>query len=92
MIPFNGIVSQIATGIQSSVFLDSTGSVYAFGQNTRGQCGNNMAIQFFPSPVSVKYVGSISKVSSGGSHVALLATNGTVMTFGSNSVFFNFNH
>ena len=91
LVPFNSTIAQISAGFYFSLFLDTTGSVYAFGSNAFGQCGDDNTM--FPSFILPKLMlntGNIIKVSAGGQHTVLLGKNGTVMTVGYNNVFLNF--
>ena len=82
-------ITQISAGAGHSLALASDGTVYAWGQNTYGQLGNNVTTNS-SSPVAVQTTGtpmagkSIVNIAAGGYHSIALADDGTVYAWGYN--------
>ncbi|WP_376753776.1 RCC1 domain-containing protein [Candidatus Southlakia epibionticum] len=82
-------ITQISAGAGHSLALASDGTVYAWGQNTYGQLGNNVTTNS-SSPVAVQTTGtpmagkSIVNIAAGGYHSLALADDGTVYAWGYN--------
>ena len=82
-------IIQISAGAGHSLALASDGTVYAWGQNTYGQLGNNVTTNS-SSPVAVQTTGtpmagkSIVNIAAGGYHSLALADDGTVYAWGYN--------
>jgi alpha-tubulin suppressor-like RCC1 family protein len=80
----------VAAGNNFSLALRSDGRVFAWGNNSIGQLGNNNAPAGSPVPVSVVGVGgagllqSITEVSSGAGHSLARRRDGTVLAWGNN--------
>lgn len=83
-------VVAIAAGAGASYALTSEGKVYAWGYNdTFGQLGNNStALSLVPIAVDTSGVlagKTITKIAAGRSHVLVLASDGTVYSWGKNA-------
>jgi alpha-tubulin suppressor-like RCC1 family protein len=81
-------ILQVDAGGQNSLLLDSTGVVFAFGRNGNGQTGMNTDIgnTLVATPIANTNLGGklITQVSVGSNHSLLLASDGSVFSFGSN--------
>ncbi len=75
----------VSTGVDHSLMLDTDGTVWAWGDNTNGQLGDN-SVNDRPLPVRVQNGGSnlsnVIKVSAGSRYSLALIVNGTVMAWG----------
>lgn len=83
-------ITQMSGGYSFMVALDSTGTVYAWGNNTNGRLGNNSGSTDLQYPTSISIYGAlvgktITQISAGGYHVLALASDGTVYSWGSNT-------
>ena len=82
-------ITQISAGAGHSLALASDGTVYAWGQNTYGQLGNNTMINA-NAPVSVQTIGTpmagkiIIQLAAGNSQSVALASDGTIYAWGWN--------
>lgn len=80
----------IAAGDNHALALKADGTVWAFGNNASGQLGNNSQTSS-TTFVQVKGVGGsgfltgISAVAAGGSHSVVVKSDGTMLSWGSNS-------
>ena len=82
-------VTAVAMGEKNGFAITADGAVYAWGDNTYGQLGNNSTTQ---SSVAVRVVGAnnegylsgIKEISAGESHVLALKIDGTVYAWGDN--------
>jgi alpha-tubulin suppressor-like RCC1 family protein len=75
-------VIAVSAGQGHSVALKSDGTVWAWGQNSSGQLGDNTLTQRL-TPVQVSGLTSVQAISAGGSHTVALKSDGTVWTWGS---------
>jgi alpha-tubulin suppressor-like RCC1 family protein len=86
----SGPVTQIAAGADFSFAITSTGQLYAFGANDRGQLGspvNNSTITPNPTPTLVNLPsgsGAVVKVSAGSRSALVLTSSGQLYGFGEN--------
>lgn len=81
--------SQVATGLNFTVFLTREGHVYTCGTNTHGQLGHGDT-QDIPTPKLVEVLGwvdSVVQIAAGPSYVLAVMDNGTVYSFGSGTNF-----
>jgi hypothetical protein len=76
-------VDQCSTN-SASYALRKDGTVWAWGDNTRGQLGDGTLKWRYP-PVQVNGLPAIQAISAGGWHAVALAQDGTVWTWGANS-------
>ena len=82
-------IVQIAAGADHSLALDSGGALYAWGSNAYGQLGNGTTTNS-SVPVAVKIAGTplagktIVQIAAGANHNMVLASDGTVYTWGWN--------
>lgn len=83
----NGIsdVKEIAGGYDHSIALKNDGTVYAWGCNYLGQLGQGDMGSASISPVEVKGLQNIKKITIGGDHSIALQNDGTVWSWGQNS-------
>lgn len=84
-VKINGLfnVIAIATGGAHRVVLKKDGTVWAWGNNSSGQLGENGGYTS-KIPVKVKGLTDVKSVAAGGMHTIALKNNGTVWTWGSN--------
>jgi alpha-tubulin suppressor-like RCC1 family protein/phosphodiesterase/alkaline phosphatase D-like protein len=86
-----GGVVQVAAGSNFSLAVTSTGQLYAFGSNNRGQLGNStnvgeaLAANSTPTLVSLPgATGGVAEVAAGAEHSLALTSTGQLYAFGSN--------
>ena len=83
-------VKQVAAGYQHSLLLTEDGTVFSFGYNHDGRTGLGAIPDFtlVPTPIITTNLGgkAIQQISAGMVHSLLLATDGTVFSFGQNGV------
>ncbi len=83
-------IVQVAAGSQHSLALDSTGQVYAWGDNSNSQLGDDTTTRRL-TPVAVKVAGTsmagktIVAIAAGGSHSLALDSTGQVHAWGLNT-------
>jgi len=77
----------ISAGELHSMALDSSGTVYAWGSNFYGQIGVDEATSYYTTPWPVDGLSSgVYSICAGYSHSVAMRSNGTVWTWGRNSV------
>ncbi|KAL9651536.1 hypothetical protein ABK040_001482 [Willaertia magna] len=79
------IVTQIAAGSFHSLVLTSTGKLYSFGKNDKGQLGTgDLQDKTNPHPVDLSQLGgrTIISIYAGDTHSSFLTSDGTVFMFG----------
>ena len=84
-----GSVASISAGYSHALVLKADGSVLAWGENNKGQLGNNTLVNsLFPAQVvGIGGVGNLSEVtqiSAGNSHSLALKTDGGMLAWGEN--------
>lgn len=82
-------VSQVAAGLNFTVFLTRQGHVYTCGTNTHGQLGHGDT-QDRPTPKMIEVlgdVGSVVQIAAGPNYNLAVAENGEVYSFGSGANF-----
>lgn len=82
-------VSQVAAGLNFTVFLTRQGHVYTCGTNTHGQLGHGDT-QDRPSPKTIEVlrnVGSVVQVAAGPSYILSVTEDGSIYSFGSGANF-----
>jgi alpha-tubulin suppressor-like RCC1 family protein len=80
-------VKAIAAGGSHSMALNAAGEVYAWGDNNRGQLGNNNTPNGSLSPTAVATPpAGVIGIASGGSHSLALADTGEVWSWGANGL------
>lgn len=84
------VVTQASSGGRFSLVLASDGQLYSWGDNELGQLGDGSTVRR-PAPVAVDMIGvlagkTITAISAGGSHVAVLTSEGRVYSWGDNTV------
>jgi alpha-tubulin suppressor-like RCC1 family protein len=84
-LPTGLTVGQVAGGFSHSVALMSNGHVYAWGDNTSGQLGDETQVQRL-TPVQVHGVEHVAEISAGAVTNLALVVNGTVSAWGGNNV------
>ncbi len=66
--------------------LKEDGTVWGWGQNTRGNLGDSTVTPYKATPVKVKDLTNVIAISAGDLHSMALKSNGTVWTWGKNAV------
>jgi len=79
-------MSQVAAGLNFTVFLTRQGHVYTCGTNTHGQLGHGDT-QDRPTPKMIEVLGSVVQIAAGPSYILSVTENGTVYSFGSGANF-----
>ena len=79
---FNGI-SAIAAGYSHTLALKSDGTVWAWGNNGRGQLGDGTTVQQL-TPVPVSDLNDVIAIAAGDNHSSALKSDGTVWSWGCN--------
>lgn len=78
-------LSTVSAGIMHSLALSSDGTVWAWGDNSEGQLGNNNSqLQNSPTPIHVSDLTNVIAVAAGGAHSLALKKDGTVWGWGDN--------
>lgn len=77
-------IDAIAAGYRYSLALKSDGTLWAWGENTKGQLGDNTLVDR-PMPVQVDGLNGIITMGAGHQHTAVLTGSGEVWTWGDNS-------
>jgi alpha-tubulin suppressor-like RCC1 family protein len=81
-------ITQISGGISHSLILADDGTVFSFGWNRHGRTGQGVSIGYtlLATPIDATNLAgkSITQISAGGYHNLLLASDGTVFSFGRN--------
>lgn len=80
----SGTVVKVAAGDQISLILKNDGTVWAWGDNTYGQCGNGSALHSV-SLTRVIGLSNVTNIATGGSHSLAVKSDGTVWAWGNNS-------
>lgn len=78
-------VKDIAAGARHSLVLDFEGNLYAFGDNSEGQCGFEARRAYVPESVLVGEIGHISAVWAGDSHSAYMTESHDLYVWGDNT-------
>jgi alpha-tubulin suppressor-like RCC1 family protein len=84
---FSGGVQAIATGYRHTMILRTDGSLWALGNNEKGQFGNGKVASFDETaiPVPIKVItGGVQAVYAGGCFTMILKTDGSLWAFGDN--------
>jgi alpha-tubulin suppressor-like RCC1 family protein len=82
-----GQVIRIAAGESHSMALTSSGQVYTFGGNGRGQLGRTQNTMANPTPTVVAFPGAtgpVTQIAAGSQHSLALTSTGQLYAFGSN--------
>jgi len=77
--------SQINTGGLHNIAIKTDGTLWTWGQNTKGQLGDNTVIHR-SSPVQVGALTTWSKIAGGEGHSLAIKTDGTLWSFGYNQM------
>jgi len=78
-------LSTVSAGMFHSLALRSDGTVWAWGDNSEGQLGNNRSeLQNSSTPVQVSDLTNVVAVAAGGAHSLALKSDGTVWGWGNN--------
>jgi alpha-tubulin suppressor-like RCC1 family protein len=83
-------ITQVAAGWDHNLLLAHDGTVFSFGDNAFGRTGLNTTVgdTLIPTPIIATNLGgkTIKQVAAGNTHSLLLADDGVVFSFGSNSL------
>jgi alpha-tubulin suppressor-like RCC1 family protein len=82
----SGVMTDIAAGDEFTVVVKSDGTVWAWGDNSVGQLGNGTTVANSIIPVQVSTLTGVTTVIAGSQYAAALKSDGTVWTWGMNSV------
>lgn len=85
-VPVSGLtdVISISTGSSHSCALKSDGTIWCWGNDYNGQLGDGGGHNSSSTPVAVSAVSNAVAVAAGGSHTCALASDGSVVCWGSN--------
>jgi alpha-tubulin suppressor-like RCC1 family protein len=78
-------VTQVAAGTFFSLALRSDGTVWAWGRNSNGQLGRGTISDHEHTPVRVRGLAGVTKISAGTGFALALRSDGTVWAWGVNS-------
>lgn len=78
-------ILRISTGGRHSLALKSDGTVWSFGDDNRGQLGNDVELSQKATPVQVSGLTGVVDVAAGANHSLALTSNGTVWSFGADN-------
>jgi alpha-tubulin suppressor-like RCC1 family protein len=81
----DGIFTQVTAGFESGYGLRADGAVFAWGDNTYGQLGDNSQTQR-DTPVRVVGGHIFNYIAAGWNHILGIKSNGSVFTWGDNSL------
>ena len=83
-------IIQVSVGNNHSLFLESNGNIWSCGKNLDGELGLDKNVDSAPQPIIIPFFAEnkikIKSISSGCGQNLALASNGTVYSFGENSV------
>jgi hypothetical protein len=88
LIPTLSNIKYILAGVdRDSFFIDKDNNVYVVGFNTESRLGlgNTENVKL---PIINKYLSNIIEIAAGGTNTMALVSNGSVLVFGQNNVFF----
>ncbi|HZX27175.1 MAG TPA: hypothetical protein VFF16_08910 [Telluria sp.] len=83
-VPLQADSARLSAGTYFTAGADQDGHVYAWGDNTYGQLGDDATLAR-PAPVPVAGLSGVRAVAAGGYHVTALERDGTVWTWGNNT-------
>lgn len=75
--------SKISSGTSHFAVLRTDGSVWTWGDNSKGQLGNGGAL-FYKTPVKLESISNVKAAAATKEYSVILKNDGTVWTFGSN--------
>jgi alpha-tubulin suppressor-like RCC1 family protein len=86
--PVDGLpaIAAVDSAFRTSLAIGRDGRVWAWGDNTYGQCGNSAGTNF-PSPVQVTSLKNIVQVSCGGINGVAVDQDGDVWVWGDNKYY-----
>ena len=81
----SGIVTALAAGSSHLLTLRQDGTVWAWGENSRGQSSGHGTAKSSQAPVQVQGLSQVTALAVGSSHSVALREDGTVWAWGNNS-------
>lgn len=84
VVGLNGTVTKVATGTNHTLFLKSDGTVWACGDNSKGQLGTGNNNRSYV-PVQVAISGSVTAIAAGNASSFFIKSDGTAWACGWNS-------
>ncbi len=84
-IPFESAIKKVSTGARHSLVLLENGFLYAFGDNSEGQCAGSQTRYNTPVKISLDTLDKIVDVFSGYNHNLIVLASGEMLTWGDTS-------
>ena len=81
----NVSIVSICAGANFSAALQSNGQLWTWGRNSNGQLGHSSLSTQVATPTKVNINATITQIACGASHMVVRLSNGTFMSWGSNS-------
>jgi alpha-tubulin suppressor-like RCC1 family protein len=76
---------QVAAGNAHTVGLQANGTLWSWGDNSRGQMGTDLIPSYYPKPFQIGKGQSWKAIAAGDNHTLALRSDGTIWAFGDNS-------
>ncbi len=80
-------ITGVAGGYYHSLAVDNSGNVWSWGDDARGQLGDNATLTAYSTPVAVTSISGVSAVSAGWYHSIALDNTGKVWGWGYDQVY-----
>ncbi len=84
-IPFESAIKKVSTGARHTLILLENGNIYAFGDNSEGQCAGSNTRYSTPVKINLETRDKIVDVYSGYNHNLIVLSNGELLTWGDTS-------